>query len=117
MRDQPSNEAVTSFVREYFQDSSTELKPDTCLVSTYGVNDPDLFTDFLEVFSNRFGVRQPRITNLQAYFASEWRRRGFRLLDISRLFTRTLSLEIRTLTLQELWGIAESGVWPSDKGK
>jgi hypothetical protein len=103
---------ISKFILFFFDRTDIEITPDMPLYKTFGTEDPDYFSDFLESFTDQFKVKMRKLKNVKKYIGALESESGFEFSNLSLYITRNPVLYISEITLEELFSIAKSGEWP-----
>ena len=103
---------ILDFILDYFEREDFELALNTPLYDTFGVQDPDQFTDFLEDFTRKFKIKRLTLKNPKEYVTALNSEFGFQVGHLVRYLTRQPVLRVLEITPAELVSIAEGGTWP-----
>ena len=98
------------FVTTYFDEPAKIITNDTRLFETFGRNDPDEFSHFLEEFTKRFLVDRPKVENLQKYKDALRKRDPFG--GWFMFWRHAPIIQVDEITFAELCKIAAEGHWP-----
>ncbi len=114
MADYGISSLVIAYMAKFFGVSKSRIKSDTFLFESYGRQDPDGFSDFLEAFTARFRIKIHKLQNAAKYFDALNSMEGYHFSHEAILLTKSPVLFVSEITPEELTKVVEKGAWPRE---